>query len=165
MSGNTKATLAIVIGAVGLLLGILGTVTAYNAKDAVDTEANSASEIQALVDERFKEAQERQDQLEEGQRTEAEKFVDQLTRGEQNLLQKINGNHRKINRLTRQSRNLRNQVNSLKSRDNELSREIGQVESDQQSDFNQLNQRVNRLNNQVQQLQNQMSRLRGLVGG
>jgi predicted RNase H-like nuclease (RuvC/YqgF family) len=165
MSGKTKTTLAIVLGVVGILLGVLGTITAYNAKDAADSDVNSAAEVQALVETKFQEAQAKQDQLEASQKSDAEKFVSQLTRGNKNLLQKINKNHQRTKRLQRQFRNLRNQVNALKSRDKQFENEVAQVENDQDSDYAQLNQRVNRLNKQIQQLQNQVSRLRGFVGG
>ena len=165
MSGNTKATLAIVFGVVGILLGILGTITAYNAKDAVDSDAQTTAQVQALVEEKFKEAQTRQDSIEASQRSEAEKFVAQLTKGENNLLKKINGNHQSIKKLKRQVRNLNQQVKTLKNRDNELSSELTQVENEQASEFQQLNQRINKTNNQVQQLQRQVSNLRGLIGG
>lgn len=164
MSGNTKTTLAIVLGSVGLLLGGLGALTAFNAKKAVDSDAESTSEVHALVDERFQQAQERQDQIEATQKSDAEKFVEQLTQDERTLLRRINGNHRSIRQLNRRTRNLRQEVNTLKTRDNQLSNEIGQVENDQDSDFQELNQRINRLNNQIQQLQRQFSNLRGLVG-
>lgn len=164
MSGKNKLTLAIVLGSVGLLLGILGTITAYNAKNAVDSDAKSTSEIQAIVESKFQEAQARQDQIEENQRSEAERFVAQLTKGEKNLLQKINGNHRKIKRLNRRTRNLRNQVNGLSNRYGELTSELAQVENDQASDYKQLNQRISAQNRQIQQLQNQMARIRGFVG-
>lgn len=165
MTGNTKATLAIVLGAVGLLLGILGTITAYNAKDAVDSDANTSSQVQTLVEQKFQEAQAKQDQLEASQRSEAEQFVAQLTQGKKNLLQKINGNQRKIKKLQKKNRNLTRRVNSLESRDNEFAAELAQVENQQAADFKQLNQRINKTNNQVQQLQRQMANLRGLVGG
>ena len=165
MSGNTKATLAIIFGVVGILLGVLGTVTAYNAKDAVDSDGSRTAEVQTLVEQKFQEAQARQDQIEASQKSDAEKFVDQLTRGEKNLLQKINGNHNQIKKLKRRTRNLRNQVNSLKSRDVALANEITQVENDQQQDYNQLNQRINNQNQQIQKLQRQVANLRGLVGG
>ena len=164
MTGNTKVTLAIVFSVVGILLGVLGTITAYNAKDAVSSDTEQTAQVQALVDQRFSEAQSRQDSIEASQKSEAEKFVAQLPKGEKNLLKKINGNHQSINRLKRQNRNLRQQVNTLKSRDTGLSNEITQVENDQASDFQQLNQRINKTNNQVQQLQRQVSNLRGLVG-
>jgi len=164
MSGNTKTTLAIIFGVVGILLGALGTITAYNAKDAVDSDSEFNSEVQALVDQRFNEAQSRQDQLEASQKTEAERFVDQLTRGEKNLLQKINGNHKGVNRLRRKVRNLRNQLNSLKSRDQELSREVDQLENELASEYSQVNSRINKTNQQVQKLQRQVANLRGLTG-
>jgi predicted RNase H-like nuclease (RuvC/YqgF family) len=165
MSGKTKTTLAIVLGVVGILLGVLGTITAYNAKDAVDSDVNSTAEVQALVETKFQEAQAKQDQLEASQKSDAEKFVSQLSQGNKNLLQKINQNHRRAQKTQRQTRTLRRQVNALKSRDNQFENELAQVENDQDSDYAQLNQRVNRLNKQVQQLQNQVSRLRGFVGG
>ncbi len=165
MRGNTKLTLAIILGAAGLLLGVLGTLTAYNAKNAVDSDINSAAEVQALVEDKFQEAQARQDQIEASQKTDAEKFVDQLTKGEKNLLGKINGNHNGIKKLRRQTRNLRSQLNTLQNRDRALSNEIDQIENDQNADYNQLNQRINRTNKNVQQLQNQVSRIRGQIGG
>ncbi len=164
MSGNTKATLAIVFGVVGILLGALGTITAYNAKDAADSEVNTTAEIQTLVEEKFQEAQSRQDQIEANQKSDAEKFVAQLTRGEKNLLQKIHGNHNQIRKLKRRTRNLRSQVNTLKNRDSALASEINQVENDQQQDVNQLNRRISNQNRQIQQLQRQVSNLRGFIG-
>ena len=168
MSGNTKTTLAIVFGVVGILLGALGTITAYNAKSAVDSDAQMAAEVESLVDERFKEAQTRQDQMEAEQHSQAEKFVNQLTRGEKNLLAKINGNHRRTNklqrgnrRLKRQVRKLRNQVNTLSNRDRELAGEVAQLEAEQASEFDQLNKRINKTNRQIQRLQRQLSRLVG----
>jgi chromosome segregation ATPase len=165
MSGNTKTTLAIVLAVVGLLLGALGAITAFNAKDAVDSDANTNSEVRALVEDKFREAQDKQDQIEASQASEAEKLVAQLSQGKKNLLQKINGNTRRIAKIQRQNRKLRNQVNALKSRDNEFESELAQVENDQDSDFQQLNQRINRTNNQLQQIQRQIANLRGLAGG
>lgn len=164
MSGNTKTTLAIIFGVVGILLGALGTITAYNAKDAVDSESAFTSEVQAVVDQRFNEAQARQDQLEESQKSEAEKFVDQLTKGEENLLRKINGGHKATNRLRRQVRKLRNQVNSLKNRDRQLTSELNQLENEMANEYGQLNSRINKTNRQVQKLQRQVANLRGLTG-
>lgn len=168
MSGNTKTTLAIVFGVVGILLGALGTITAYNAKSAVDSDAQMAAEVESLVDERFKEAQARQDQMEADQHSQAEKFVNQLTKGEKNLLAKINGNHqqsnrleRKTRRLNRQVRKLRNQLNTLNNRDRELTNEVAQVEAEQASEFDQLNKRINKTNRQIQRMQRQLSRLVG----
>lgn len=165
MSGKTKTTLAILLGVVGILLGVLGTITAYNAKDAVDSDLNSTAEVQSLVESKFQEAQAKQDQLEASQKSDAEKFVSQLTQGNKNLLRKINGNHQRSKKLQRQTRALRSQVNALKSRDNQFENELAQVENDQDSDYAQLNQRINRLNKQIQKIQNQVSRLRGFVGG
>lgn len=165
MAGNSKLIVAIVLSVVGVLLGILGTVTAYNAKDAVDSDANTTSEIQTLVQDKFDEAQTKQDQLEASQKSEAEQFVAQLTKGKRNLLQKINNNSKSIKRLQRSNRKLRNQVKTLNDRDRQMSSEVDQIENDQAAEFSQLNQRVNRTNQRVQQLQNQVNRLRGLVGG
>lgn len=164
MSGNSKVTLAIVLGAVGLLLGLLGTVTAYNAKQAVDSDLSETGEVHALVEQKFQEAQSRQDKIEASQRSDAEKFVAQLTKGESSLLRKISGNHKDVNKLRRQTRKLRNQLNTLNNRNRELNNEIARVENDQNADYNQLNQRINKTNKQVRNLQNQVSNLRGLVG-
>ena len=165
MTGKTKTTLAIIFGVVGILLGILGTITAFNAKNAVDDDKSQTSEVAALVEQKFNEAQAKQDQAEANQRSEAEKLVAQLTQGKMNLLQKINTNHRQLKKVRRQVKNLSGQVSSLQSRDRELQNEIDQIENDQQADYNQLNGRINNLNRNVQQLQKPFARLNGEING
>lgn len=164
MRSNTKLVIAIVLAAAGVLLGALGAITAYNAKDAVQSDTEQTAMVQALVDQRFQEAQSRQDQIEAQQKSEAEKLVAQLTKGEKGLLQKINSNTHAIKKLKRSNHNLKQQVNTLSSRDREIENEIAQVENDLNADFKQLNGRINRTNQKVQQLQNQVNRLAGFIG-
>lgn len=49
MSSNTKQVLAITLGALGLALGILGTVVAYNAKKAADDNVSVTSQVLSLI--------------------------------------------------------------------------------------------------------------------
>jgi len=160
MSPNTKQVLAILLGALGLAMGVLGTVTAYNAKNATDTDG----EVAAQVQQRFDEAQARQDELEKTQASDAERLVESLTTGEKSLLKRIHANTASIKRLRRQSRQLRGRVDSLTNRDRELSGEVSSLENDFNEQVRQLNRRINRTNGRLNRQEGQIQRLRGRAG-
>ncbi len=92
MSDSTKQVLAITLGTLGLVIGVVATIVAYNAKNA----ANSNEEVTRLVDQRFAEAQARQDKLEKQQASDAEQLVASLNRGEKSLIGKIDANQKSI---------------------------------------------------------------------
>lgn len=159
MSSRTLQILAVVLGVVGILLGALGTITAYNAKKSV----RSDSELTSAVQSAFASEQAKQDALEKKQASDAERFVSQLNKGEKSLIRKIHANTGLINARGKEIRSLRRKVRqtsqevaALTSRDRGLANELASVESS-------LNTRINRLNRRIDKQQNQISRLRGFV--
>jgi chromosome segregation ATPase len=146
MSPNTKQILAITLGSVGLVLGAAGMITAYNAKNAVNDQKN----VTALVEQRFAEAQAKQDKSEKKQVSQAEKLINGLSSSEKNLVKKINNNSQAI-------KSLRNQVNSLSIREQELDNEVNKLSKQQVSDYNELNARIDSTNKQVKKLQNNVN--------
>lgn len=149
MSDRTKLILAITLGSVGLALGILGTVVAFNAR----SEAKSNQEITAVVEEKFLGAQKRQDKLEASRASEAEKLVANLTAEEKALLRRVNGGSRVIRSLRKRVSNQQQQIKQLRFTDRQLSGELGDLEAQLRQDFRELNQRVDRLSQRVNRLQ------------
>lgn len=145
MSDRTKLILAVTLGSVGLALGILGTVVAFNARNAV----RSNQEIASLVRAEFAEAQKRQDQLEESQVSGAEKLVDSLSRSEKNQLGKIYSNAKVTGRLRRRVNNQQGQIDALKSTTRQLSGQVSNLQSQTQKNFNTLNDRIDRTNQRI----------------
>lgn len=145
MSDRTKLILAVTLGSVGLALGILGTVVAFNARNAVRSNQEIASVVQA----EFAEAQKRQDQLEESQVSGAEKLVDSLSRSEKNQLGKINSNAKATGRLRRRVNNQQSQIDALKSTTRQLSGQVSNLQSQTQKNFNTLNDRIDRTNQRI----------------
>jgi Mg2+ and Co2+ transporter CorA len=145
MSDRTKLILAVTLGSVGLALGILGTVVAFNARNAV----RSNQEIASVVEAEFAEAQKRQDQLEESQVSGAEKLVDSLSRSEKNQLGKIYSNAKATGRLRRRVNNQQGQIDALKSTTRQLSGQVSNLQSQTQKNFNRLNDRIDRTNQRI----------------
>ena len=139
MSSNTKQVLAITLGALGLALGILGTVVAYNAKKAADDNVSVTSQVQT----EFAAAQAQQDAKEQAQVSGADAAL-------------IKKNQKTV-------RSLKKQADSLQSRDAELAAELTATEEDQRKDYNKLNRRINNTNAEVNQLQRSVQNLRNAV--
>jgi Mg2+ and Co2+ transporter CorA len=148
MSDRTKLILAVTLGAMGLALGTLGTIVAFNTKD--DVQSNQ--EITTVVEEKFAEAQKRQDALEAKQVSGAERLVKSLSTSEQNLIRKINGTNRSIVNLRRRLNSQRQEIASLKTTDQRLSGEITDLQRQVQRNFNQLSDRIDRLSQRVDRL-------------
>ena len=159
MSSNTKQVLAITLGSLGLIIGIFGTVVAYNAKQASDDDQNVTAEVQA----QFAAAQSAQDTKEANQASKAEKLIAGLSNNEKSLARKINSNGRGLRQGRKRIRNLRQTTNTLSNRYAELDREITSVENSQQKDFNTLTRRINNLNQEIKDLQRALNRLRNRV--
>ena len=159
MSSNTKQVLAITLGALGLALGILGTVVAYNAKKAADDNVSVTSQVQT----EFAAAQAQQDAKEQAQVSGAERFVNKLSKSEKSTLKYVNQNAALIKKNKKMIRSLKKQVNSLESRDAELAAELTATEEDQRKDYNKLNKRINNTNAEVNQLQRSVQNLRNTV--
>lgn len=145
MSDATKQILAITLGALGLAIGIVATVVAYDAKNA----ANSNEEVTRLVDQRFAAAQARQSALEKKQASQAEKLVAGLTAGEKNLVRKINSNAASITALQQQNRKLASRINGLEGDYQSLSTEVSDLKSQVQKNFNTLNTRIDKVNQRI----------------
>ena len=120
MSDRTKLILAVTLGSVGLALGILGTVVAFNAR----SEAKSNQEITAVVEEQFLDAQKRQDKLEAGRVSKAEKLVANLSADEKSLLRRLNGNVRAIRVMRKRLNSQKQQIQGLKFNDQQLSGQL-----------------------------------------
>ena len=149
MSDRTKLILAVTLGSVGLALGILGTVVAFNAR----SEAKSNQEITAVVEEQFLDAQKRQDKLEAGRVSKAEKLVANLSADEKSLLRRLNGNVRAIRVMRKRLNSQKQQIQGLKFNDQQLSGQLTDTQGEIQRDFRQLDQRVDRLNQRINRLQ------------
>jgi chromosome segregation ATPase len=145
MSDSTKQILAITLGALGLAIGIVATIVAYDARNA----ANSNEEVTRLVDKRFAAAQARQSALEKKQASQAEKLVAGLTAGEKNLVRKINSNAASIRTLQQQNRKLTSRVNGLASDYQSLSTEVSDLRAQVQKNFNSLNTRIDKVNQRI----------------
>lgn len=139
MSSNSKQVLAITLGSIGLVIGIVAAITAYNAKQASDDNGNVA----ARVDEQFAEAQAEQDARDKRQVSAAERFVARLDSGEKSVIKKINKQSGQISKLQGQVRNLNNQVDSQ-------AKQINNLKSKEKSDVNSLNQRIDKTNQMVE---------------
>jgi chromosome segregation ATPase len=148
MSDRTKLILAITLGAVGLALGTLGTIVAFNTKNDV----KSSQEITRVVEEKFAEAQKRQDSLEAKQVSGAERLVRNLSTSERNLLRKISSNSKSIVNLRRRLNSQQQEIGSLKTTDQRLSGQITDLESQVQRNFNELNDRIDRLAQRIDRL-------------
>lgn len=159
MSPRSLQILAIVFGVIGLLLGGLGAITAYNAKQSVRTDG----ELNADVRQAFEVEQARQDELEKRQASDAEKFVSELSAGKKSLVRRIQSNTASIRKLRRQTRNLGRQTRTLANRDRGLAGELAATESDLGSRIDRLNGRVNRVNRRMNDQQKQLARIRGFV--
>jgi chromosome segregation ATPase len=145
MSDRTKLIIAITLGSLGVALGALGTVVAFNAK----SEADSSQQVAGLVDERFAEAQTRQDRLEEKQASQAEKLVANLTDGEKNLVGKIDSNGDSIATLRKRVNSQQEQINALKSTNRKQSNQISNLQKQVQQNFNSLSDRIDRTNQRI----------------
>jgi len=145
MSDRTKLILAITLGSVGVALGILGTVVAFNAK----SEADSNQEVVRLVDERFAEAQKKQDRRDRKQASQAEKLVASLSEDEKSLLRKIDSNADSISTLQKRVNSQQEQINSLKSTNQKQSTQISNLQKQVQQNFNSLNDRIDRTNQRI----------------
>ncbi|MCB0828308.1 MAG: hypothetical protein KDB62_05810 [Solirubrobacterales bacterium] len=148
MTDRTKLILAITLGSLGLVIGIVAAITAFNAK----SEADSDRDVISTVDRRFAEAQAKQDKLEKKQASDAETLVDSLTGKEQSLVKRLNKQSKQINELQQTTRSNANSVDTLSSREREQSNEISKVENQQQSDVNSLNKKINDLTQRVNRL-------------
>jgi predicted nucleic acid-binding Zn-ribbon protein len=153
MSDRTKLILAVTLGSVGLALGILGTVVAFDTK----SDVKSNQEIATVVEARFAEAQKRQDELEASQVSGAEKLVNSLDSAEKNLIRKINGNARAINNLRKQLNTQAGQISSLEDKDRQLSNQIANLQKQVQRNFNQLSDRIDGLQRQITRLQSEIN--------
>ena len=148
MTDRTKLILAITLGSLGLVIGIVAAITAFNAK----SEADSDRDVISAVDRRFAEAQAKQDKLEKKQASDAETLVDSLTGKEQSLVKRLNKQSKQINVLQQTTRSNANSVDTLSSREREQSNEISRVENQQQSDVNSLKKKINDLTQRVNRL-------------
>lgn len=154
MSDRTKLILAITLGSLGLVIGIVATITAFNAKN----EAQKDASVSTMVDQRFAEAQANQDALEKKQASDAEQFVARLTGKEKSLVTKLNKQSNQIRKLRQQTRNLSNDVDTLTSRQKEQGDEISKLESKQKSDDDSLNKRINNLNQEIKKTNRRINR-------
>ncbi len=145
MSDRSKLILAITLGAVGLALGTLGTIVAFNAKN----ELKSNEEVTAVVEQRFAEAQKRQDEVEAQQVSGAEKLVDDLSRAEKNQLGKIDSNASSISSLQKQVSSQQSQIDALKSTNQKQSNQISNLQNQVQQNFNSLNNRIDKTNQRI----------------
>ena len=145
MSDRTKLILAITLGSVGLALGTLGTIVAFNAKD----EVKSNQEVATVVEQRFAEAQKRQDDLEAKQISEAERLIDSLSQTEKNQLGKIDSNADSISSLRKQVNNQQDAIDSLKQTNRQQATQISNLQKQVQQNFNSLNNRIDKTNQRI----------------
>jgi polyhydroxyalkanoate synthesis regulator phasin len=145
MSDSTKQILAITLGSLGLVIGIVATVVAYNAKDA----AHSNEQVTRLVDQRFTEAQTRQDELEKRQASDAEKLVASLDKGERNLIGRLRANRKALARLAGRVSNLQSQVNSLQNENRDIVNRVDNLQVQVRRNFNTLNTRIDKTNQRI----------------
>jgi len=149
MSDRTKLILAITLGSVGLALGILGTIVAFNAKN----EVKSNQEITSVVEAKFAEAQKRQDALDASQASGAQKLVNSLSLAEKNLIRKINTNDGAINSNRKRLNSQDRQIKALQATDQQLSSQITNLQKQAQRNFNELSDRINQLTQRTNRLQ------------
>jgi len=149
MSDRTKLILAITLGSVGLALGILGTIVAFNAKN----EVKSNQEITSVVEAKFAEAQKRQDALEASQVSGAQKLVNSLSLAEKNLIRKINTNAGAIDSNRKRLNSQDRQIKALQATDQQLSSQITNLQKQAQKNFNELSDRIDQLVQRINRLQ------------
>lgn len=156
MSDRTKLILAITLGSVGLALGVLATMVAFNARNEV--QANQ--EVTTVVEEKFAEAQKRQDELEASQVSDAEKLVGSLSRSQRIQLREVNRNASgistnaaAISSLQKRQNKQAQEISSLESGDQQLSSQLADLQKQVQRNFNQLSDRIDGLMRQVNRLQ------------
>lgn len=157
MTDRTRLILAITLGSLGLVIGIVAAITAFNAKSEADSEKNVIS----TVDQRFAEAQAEQDKLEKKQASDAETLINSLTGKEQSLVKRLNNQTNQIKSLRQKVRNNANSVDTLSSREREQSNEISSLENQQKSDVDSLNKRINNLNQRVKRLSKKVNSFAG----
>lgn len=149
MSDRTKLILAITLGSVGLALGTLGTIVAFNAKN----EVKSNQEVTSVVEAKFAEAQKRQDALEASQVSGAEKLVNSLSSAEKNLIRKINTNASSIDSNRKRLNSQDRQIKALQATDQQLSSQITDLQKQAQRNFNELSDRINKLTKRIDRVQ------------
>jgi len=149
MSDRTKLILAITLGSVGLALGTLGTIVAFNAKN----EVKSNQEITSVVEAKFAEAQKRQDALEASQVSGAQKLVNSLSLAEKNLIRKINTNAGAIDSNRKRLNSQDRQIKALQATDQQLSSQITNLQKQAQKNFNELSDRIDQLVQRINRLQ------------
>ncbi len=145
MSDRTKLILAVTLGSVGVALGVLGTIVAFDAKN----EADSNQEVAKLVDERFTKAQARQDRIEKKQASQTERLVASLSEEEKSLLRKIDSNTDSISTLQKRVNSQQEQINSLKSTNQKQATQISNLQKQVQQNFNSLSDRIDRTNQRI----------------
>lgn len=149
MSDRTKLILAITLGSVGLALGTLGTIVAFNAKN----EVKSNQEITSVVEAKFAEAQKRQDALEASQVSGAEKLVNSLSSKEKNLIRKTNTNASSIDSNRKRLNSQDRQIKALQATDQQLSSQITDLQKQAQRNFNELSDRIDKLTKRINRVQ------------
>lgn len=135
MSAGVKLILAMTLGAVGLILAILATVVALNAKNAADSDQATSAEIRQEVSE------------------ELDTRARQQKRG-------LNRVERFVNQLSKQEEGSLGSLKTVKRRVNRLSREVKAIESDQRAEYAELDRRIGATNRNVANLRQQVQRLR-----
>jgi chromosome segregation ATPase len=138
MSDRTKVVLAVAFGAAGLLLGIFATIVAVNARDT----ANSGEAVTEQVRAEFAASQAAQDAREQASLSEAEEFVDSLSRQEKGLIRKLGKTDRRLKAVRA---------------------EVAALEVDQADEFDRVNRRVSKTDQQVARLKRQIANLREQV--
>lgn len=134
MTDKTRQILAMTLGAVGLVLAIVATIVALNAKQVADSDQTTTAEVRQEVASAL-ESRARQQQKQLGR---VERFVNQLSSEEKGGL---------------------GSLRALKRRVNRLSREVRAIESDQRAESNDTDQRFGATNRNVANLRQQVQRL------
>lgn len=134
MTDKTRQILAMTLGAVGLVLAIVATIVALNAKQVADSDQTTTAEVRQEVASAL-ESRARQQQKQLGR---VERFVNQLSSEEKGGL---------------------GSLRTLKRRVNRLSREVRAIESDQRAEANDTDQRFGATNRNVANLRQQVQRL------
>lgn len=135
MSAAVKLILAMTLGAVGLIVAIVATVVALNAKSAADSDQATSAEI----------------------RQEVSQELDTRARQQQRGLNRV---ERFVNQLSEQEKGSLGSLRTLKRRVNRLSREVKAIESDQRAEYADLDRRIGATNRNVANLRQQVQRLR-----
>lgn len=138
MSDRTKLILAVMFGSLGLALAIFATVVAVNARNTAQSDEKVIEQVRS----EFTAAQAAQDAKEQASLSQAEKFVNSLSKQEGRLA-------RKLRRTDRQLRAVRSELTAL--------------EADQADEFDRVNRRVSQTNEKVANLQRQVTRLKQRV--